>query len=47
VYNTSNPQANSIWIKKQSNRNKCAVLSAVGGALLLTGGGAFIYSFTF
>jgi hypothetical protein len=45
--NTSNPQGNSIWIKKQNNRNKCAVLSAVGGALLLTGAGAFVYSFTF
>jgi hypothetical protein len=47
VSNTSNPQGNSIWIKKQSNRNKYAVLSSVGGALLLTGGAEFIYSFTF
>jgi hypothetical protein len=45
--NIQNPQGNSIWNNTRTDRNKSVIISAAGGALFLTGGAVFVYSFTF
>ena len=44
---TFSKRKNSVWKTKQTDRNRNAVLVGIGGALLLTGGIAFSYSYTF
>jgi hypothetical protein len=46
-HNTQNPQGNSIWNKTRNDRNKSIAISVTGGALFLTSGVFFVYSFTF
>ena len=38
---------NSIWKSKQNDKNRNAVIFGVGGAMLLTGGISFSYSYSF